>query len=67
MTPGSPAQQFEQRLAQLNNEIDEVVEFAKDNPAITAQQDPRVQLLLSGLLDLRREVRPSARVVSFRR
>lgn len=49
MSPGSPDQLFEQKLASLYREIDEVICEAERRPQVVAMQDVRVQLLLSYL------------------
>lgn len=55
MSPGSPEQIFEQRLAHVGLEIDALVEQAVKNPAIIAVQDARTQLMLSYLRYWRRD------------
>ena len=49
MAPGSAEQQFEERLARLDQDIGEIIKLAECSPEVVAAQDARTQLFLSFL------------------
>lgn len=62
MSPGSIEQIFEEKMARLDQDIQDIIQLAERNPGVVAAQGVRVQLLLSWLRDWR--AGPQLRVVS---
>lgn len=64
MSPGSPEQMFEEKLARLEGEIELIVRIAEREPQIVAVQDMRTQLLLSYLREWKKARGSALRAVS---